>query len=106
MNATPLDTLVRQQHALIEALDNEDADATVAATQAIERALAGIHAAPPSGTQARAAAQDALRLADLARARVNVLADRTEARVTRMAEATGASAAAPVYGRNARLVRK
>jgi hypothetical protein len=105
VSIAPLETLVRHQRALIDALDAEDATAIETASREMEEALVRIRAAAPHGLETKVLAEESLRLADAARARVNVLADDNGRRITGMARATGAGSAAPVYGRNARMIR-
>lgn len=105
MSSAPLDALVRHQHALIAALDADDPAAIVASSQEMEQALVQVRAAAaPYGLEAKALAEESLRLADAARVRVNVLADLTGRRLDRCSAATGRPGGA-VYGRNAKLVR-
>ena len=56
-------------------------------------------------SEAKALVGESITLADAARIRVNVLADMTTRRLTRLATATGKGNAAPTYGRNGRLGR-
>jgi len=100
-----LETLLDEQRALIAALDADDVDAIARHSAGVGDAVAGVRAHPErfSGPEAKALAEEALALADTARARVNVLADLTSRRLTRLAVATGKGNAAPTYGRNGRL---
>lgn len=91
--------LMAGERALIAALDADDADA-------IARASADVAAALPHLDHAAATREDAeevLRLARTARAMLNVLADRTERKLGRLAAAVGGGTF--TYGRNARLRR-
>ncbi len=107
MTVAPLEALVREQRALLAALDADDVEAIARHTAGIDEALAHIRASAPRSTssQAKALAEEAMTLADAARVRVNVLADMTARRLSRLAAATGKGNAAPTYGRNGRLGR-
>ena len=107
MSTAALEALVGEQRALLAALDSDDADAITRHTAGIADALVRIHALSPRivSTDARRLAEEAVTLADAARVRVNVLADRTSRRLDRLAAATGRGNAAPVYGRTGRLSR-
>jgi hypothetical protein len=103
----PLEALIREQHALIAALDADDVEAIARHTASVEDAVIRIRALSPrfQGADAKALAEEAMTLADAARVRVNVLADMTSRRLTRLAAATGKGNAAPTYGRTGRLSR-
>ncbi|USI73731.1 hypothetical protein [Sphingomonas morindae] len=106
MSVAALEALLREQRALIAALDADDAPAIEAANAAVDQALLRVRASPTRPTpEMKALAEEATRLADAARVRINVLADMTERRLTRLAAASGRGDAAPTYGRNARWKR-
>jgi VIT1/CCC1 family predicted Fe2+/Mn2+ transporter len=107
MSTAPLEALVREQRLLIAALDADDVEAIARHTAAVEDALVRIRSfgARFTGAEARRLAVEAMTLTDAARIRVNVLADMTERRLTRLALATGKGNAAPTYGRTGRLAR-
>lgn len=106
MSTAALEALIRHQRALIAALDSDDAAGIATTSGEMEQAIVRIRAGtPPKSTQARLLAEEAMLLADAARVRVNVLADMTGRRLTRLAAATGVGTAAPVYGRNAKMKR-
>lgn len=94
-----IDNLIAGERALIDALDADDAAAVAQASADLASLLTGMRSDPVS----RPAAEEALRLADLARARINLLADRTERRLARLAAIGGRET--PVYGRDARMRR-
>lgn len=104
MSVAALEELVREERALIAALDADDVAAIARHSGTVEQAIARLRApgaAPADATLAR----EALALADAARVRINVLSDMTARRLTRLAAATGLGATAPTYGRDARLKR-
>jgi hypothetical protein len=107
VSTAPLEALIHAQRALIAALDADDVDAISAQTVAVDEALVRIRALSPrfTGAEAKALVGESITLADAARIRVNVLADMTTRRLTRLATATGKGNAAPTYGRNGRLGR-
>ncbi len=107
MSTAPLEALIREQRALIAALDADDVDAIARHTAGMDEVLVRIHALGPrfTGSEAKALVEEAMRLADAARVRINVLADMTARRLSRLAAVTGKGNAAPTYGRNGRLGR-
>jgi hypothetical protein len=107
VSTAPLEALIREQRALIAALDSDDVEAIARHTATVEDALVRIRALAPRFTsaEAKALADEAMTLADAARVRINVLADMTSRRLTRLAVATGKGNAAPTYGRTGRLAR-
>lgn len=107
MSTAALEALVREQHALIAALDGDDAEGIARHTIAVDEALVRIRAIGGriTGNDARRLAEEATTLNEAARVRVNVLADKTSRRLARLAAATGKGNAAPVYGRTGRLGR-
>lgn len=107
MSTAALDALVREQRALISALDADDVDGIARQTAAVQDLLTRIRALGPrfASEDARRLATEAMTLTDAARVRINVLADMTSRRLTRLAAATGKGDAAPVYGRTGRMAR-
>jgi hypothetical protein len=107
VSTAPLEALIHAQRALIAALDADDVDGISEQTLAVDDALVRIRALAPrfTGSEAKSLVSEAITLADAARIRVNVLADMTTRRLTRLATATGKGNAAPTYGRNGRLGR-
>ncbi|HEY0271480.1 MAG TPA: hypothetical protein VGC10_10880 [Sphingomonas sp.] len=107
MSTAALEALLREQRALLAALDGDDIEAIARHTAGMDDALVRIRALSPrmTGGDARKLAEEAVTLNDAARVRVNVLADRTSRRMARLAAATGKGNAAPVYGRTGRLSR-
>ncbi len=105
MSTAPLEALVREQRALISALDADDVEAIAHATAAVEDVLVRIRALNPRFTSAEAKqlATEAMTLTDAARIRVNVLADMTSRRIARLAAATGKGKATQTYGRTGRI---
>ncbi len=104
MNGAAIEALIACQRALLAALDADDVDGIARHSATIEQAIVRIRATPRDPAD-RGLAEEAMRLADAARVRINVLADTTARRITRLAAATGIGAAAPTYGRDARLRR-
>jgi hypothetical protein len=107
VSTAALEELVREQRALITALDGDDVEGISRHTAGMDAALVRIRALNPRivSNDARKLAEEAKALADAARVRVNVLADMTSRRLARLAAATGKGNAAPVYGRTGRLSR-
>jgi hypothetical protein len=107
MSTAPLEALLREQRALIAALDADDADGITRHTAAVEQALVRIRALEPRiiGADAKRLAAEAVTLADAARVRINVLADLTARKLDRLAAATGKGQPAATYGRTGRLAR-
>ncbi|WP_298688908.1 hypothetical protein [uncultured Sphingomonas sp.] len=107
MSTAPLEALVREQRLLIAALDADDVDAIGRYTATVEEALVRIRSLDGALTSAEAKrlAAEAMSLTDAARVRVNVLADMTARRLTRLAVATGKGKTAPTYGRTGRIAR-
>ncbi len=105
MSTAPLEALVREQRALIVALDADDVAAIANSTAAVEDALVRIRALSPRfvSSDARRLAEEAMSLTEAARIRVNVLADMTSRRIARLAAATGKGKATQTYGRTGRL---
>jgi orotidine-5'-phosphate decarboxylase len=103
----PLETLVQEQQALIAALDNDDVTAIARHTDTVQDAILRIRALNPrfAGTEAKRLIDESITLADAARVRINVLADLTSRKLTRLAATTGKGNANPTYGRNGRLAR-
>lgn len=103
----PLETLVREQKALIAALDQDDVAAIERHTATVDDALVGIRAADVGAGNAgvKQLADEARDLADAARIRLNLLADKTGRRLARLAAVTGKGDPAPTYGRSGRLGR-
>lgn len=104
MNAT-LEALVREQRALLLALERDDVNGIARHSEGLGALVFELRDAAPHGPADRPLAEEAVRLADAARARVNLLADMTERRMVRLAAATGKGSSAPTYGRDARLKR-
>ncbi len=96
-----IETLIATEQALIAALDADDVAGIAAHSAGIAEAIDAIRATPVDPARA----EEAMRLADAARVRINLLADTTAQRLTRLAAATGIGTAAPTYGRDARLRR-
>lgn len=91
MKALSLDALIAAERALIAALDADDVAAIERTTTDYANALrhvrgGGAWAAAP---ELRARVVEALRLADAARARVNLLVDRTRQRLALLSRAAG-----------------
>jgi uncharacterized coiled-coil protein SlyX len=107
VSTAALEALISEQKALIAALDSDDVEAIAQHTAGVDEALVRIRALTPrfSSSEAKALVEEAMRLADAARVRVNVLADLTSRRLARLAAATGKGNAAPTYGRDGRLGR-
>lgn len=107
MSTAPLEALIREQRALIAALDSDDVDAIRRHTDSMNEALVRIRALGARfGTlEAKRLAEEAMVLTDAARVRVNVLADMTARRISRLATATGKGNAVQTYGRTGRLGR-
>lgn len=107
MSTAALEALVREQHALIAALDADDVDGITRQTDAVYDLLTRIKALGPrfTSSEAKRLATEAMTLTDAARVRINVLSDMTSRRLNRLAEATGKLDAAPVYGRTGRFAR-
>lgn len=107
MSTAALEALLREQRALIVALDADDVDGISRHTAGMDEALVRIRSLAPKfvGHEAKALVEEAITLADAARVRVNVLADMTSRRLARLAAATGKGNATPTYGRNGRLGR-
>lgn len=105
MTIAPLETLVREQRALIAALDADDAEAIGLHSDTMEQAVQDVRNGRFDGAAARALVEEARTLADEARARINILADHTAQKLARLAAATGKGDAAPTYGRSGRLGR-
>lgn len=107
MSTAALEALIAEQKALIAALDSDDVDAIALHTNGVDEALVRIRAVPArfTASEAKALVEEAMRLADAARVRVNVLADMTSRRLERLAATTGKGNATPTYGRNGRLGR-
>jgi hypothetical protein len=107
VSTTSLEALVREQKALIAALDQDDVAAIERHTVSVEDALVRIRATGvrAGNAQAKLLAEEARTLADAARVRLNVLTDMTSRRLTRLAAATGKGDASPTYGRTGRLGR-
>lgn len=104
MSGAAIEALIACQRALISALDDDDVAGIAEHSAAMEQAIVRIRATPRGPADA-GLAEEAIRLADAARVRINVLADTTARRITRLAAATGIGTAAPTYGRDARLRR-
>jgi len=104
VSAVALDALIDAQRALIDALDHGDPSSIESRTTeyatcvARVRAAGAWHAAP----ELRARVDEARALADAARTRVNVLADRTRQRLALLTGMQGRPARIG-YGRNGRL---
>jgi hypothetical protein len=107
MSTASLEALVREQKALIAALDQDDVVAIERHTATVDEALVRIRSGATRADDAKASllVEEARTLADAARIRLNVLADMTGRRLTRLAAATGKGDAAPTYGRTGRLGR-
>ena len=107
MSLASLEMLVNAQRLLVAALDADDVEAIGRHTAAVEQALVPVRAfsSQDLGAAARQLASEAMALTEAARVRVNVLADRTSRRITRLAVATGKGNAAPTYGRTGRMMR-
>jgi hypothetical protein len=107
VSTTPLEALIREQKALISALDSDDVAAIELHTASVDAALVRVRASGvrAGNAQAKQLAEEARTLADAARVRLNVLADMTSRRLTRLAAATGKGDASPTYGRTGRLGR-
>lgn len=107
MSTAPLEALIREQRALIAALDSDDVEAIAHHTDTMNEALVRIRALGARfGTyEAKRLAEEAMMLTDAARVRVNVLADMTQRRIGRLATATGKGPAVQVYGRTGRFGR-
>lgn len=105
MTTAPLEALIREQKALIAALDADDVEGIARQTAAVEDALVRIRALKPrfASNDAKALAEEAMALTEAARVRVNVLADMTSRRIARLAAATGKGRATQTYGRTGRL---
>jgi hypothetical protein len=105
VSTAPLEALIREQKGLIAALDADDVEGIARQTAAVEDALVRIRALKPrfAGNDAKALAEEAMALTEAARVRVNVLADMTARRITRLAAATGKGKATQTYGRTGRL---
>ena len=91
MNDLSIDALIAAERALIAALDADDVVVIERTTTAYANALrhlsgAGTCAAAP---ELRGRIAEALRLADTARARVNLLVDRTRQRLALLSRAAG-----------------
>jgi hypothetical protein len=104
MSGAALEALIATERALIAALDADDVAGIAQHSATMEQAIVRIRVTP-RGPADPALAEEAMRLADAARVRINVLADTTARRITRLAEATGIGTVAPTYGRDARLRR-
>lgn len=91
MNEAAVDGLIGSSEALIAALDSHDLEAIEAALPAFGRSVEAIRG--PSEWKlspgVRARLEEALRLADGARARVRYMADRTQQRIDLLAVAAG-----------------
>lgn len=91
MNDDAVEGLIASSEALIAAFDAHDIDAIEAALPAFGRGVEALRA--PGGVKAslgtRARLEEAMRLADAARARVRYLTDRTQQRIDLLASATG-----------------
>lgn len=91
MNDAAVDGLIGSSEALIAALDSHDIEAIEAALPAFGRSVEAIRTpgdwTPSPGVRARL--EEALRLADGARARVRYMADRTQQRIDLLAVAAG-----------------
>ena len=104
MSGAALEALIVTQRALIAALDADDVAGIAQHSAGMEQMIVRVRATPP-GAADPALAREAMRLADVARVRINVLADTTAGRLARLAAATGIGTTAPTYGRDARLRR-
>lgn len=106
MSGAPLDALIATERALIAALDADDIDAIARHSGEVEQAILHVRAAGTTGVAGRREqAEEALRLADAARVRLNVLSDMTDRSLARLSSATGRGRATATYGRNGRLTR-
>ncbi len=106
MSTASLEALVREQRALIAALDADDVEAIGRHTDAMNEVLLRIRALGPrfAGTGARTLVEESLVLADAARVRINVLADITARRIGRLAAAMG-KGGQHTYGRSGKIGR-
>lgn len=84
--ATELEHVIECQQRLIEALDARDAAALESATAHLSEALAGLRANGAVYGAEPARVNHAMKQAQAARIRVNVLADWTRQRIDRLAE--------------------
>ncbi len=100
MSDAALDELIARGHALVAALDADDAPAIEAATTAFRAALEPLRSAARDPAKAR----EALAVTEAARVRVACLADVTRARLARIAAMTGRAPRAQTYGRSGRFV--
>ncbi len=91
MNEAAVDGLIGSSEALIAALDSHDLEAIEAALPAFGRSVEAIRAPGEwkLSPGVRARLEEALRLADGARARVRYMADRTQQRIDLLAVAAG-----------------
>jgi len=107
MSIAPLEALVDAQRQLLAALDADDVDAIGRHTAAVEQTLVLVRGVSPRfmTAETKQLATEAMTLTEAARVRVNVLADMTARRITRLAVATGKGNAAPTYGRTGRIMR-
>ena len=103
MSTAALEALVREQRALIAALDGDDVDGINRQTAAVQDMLVRVRALKGKfvGGEAQRLTEEAMVLTDAARVRVNVLADMTSRRLARLSAETGK--AAGTYGRTGRL---
>ncbi|KQX26121.1 MULTISPECIES: hypothetical protein [unclassified Sphingomonas] len=105
MNERAVEDLIASSEALIAALDAHDIDAIETALPAFGRSVEAL-GAPGDWTTSpgvRARLEEAMRLADGARARVRYLADRTQQRIDMLAVAAGRFDCTPAtYGRPGR----
>jgi hypothetical protein len=107
VSTAPLEALIREQKALIAALDSDDVDGISHHTAGVDEALVRIRALSPrfGSAEAKALVEEAMTLADAARVRINVLADMTSRRLARLAVATGKANPNQTYGRSGRFGR-
>ncbi len=91
MNGPGIDALIASERALIAALDADDVAAIERTTTDYANVLRHVQGAGAgwAAPELRARIVEALRLADAARARVNLLVDRTRQRLTLLSRAAG-----------------
>nr|WP_047169465.1 hypothetical protein [Sphingomonas sp. Y57] len=102
MSHSVVDDLILSSEALIAALDTHDIDAIEAALPALARSVAALDTIDRArlSPQLRARLEEAMHLADGARARVRYLADRTRQQIDLLAVAAGRFDCTPAtYGR-------
>lgn len=105
MNEALVEELIAAEEALVAALDGEGAPAIEASVARFRAALAAVQQVgdwqPSPELKQRLA--DALVMADAARIRTNLLADRTRRQIDRLSRAGARHRPAIAYGRNGRI---